>query len=290
MSLRRHGSFFPFFVPLFKHKYGGVTFWQLEKEGGVDVGRLTDKVALVTGASRGIGRAIAQRFAEEGAKVVVNYSRSKSEGEKVAQSIEGRGGKALAIGADVSSKKQVHAMIDQIVKVWGGIDILVNNAGVARDRSIEEMTESEWDEVIDVNLKGTFLCSQAVLPLMKAKGWGKVITVSAATALKGRTNGANFCAAKAGIIALTKCLALEGAPEVQANCLMPGFTETEDVIQRFGLDDPNTREALERSIPLGRLATPEEIAAAAVILAAKESDLMTGQTLLINGGSYMAPA
>lgn len=250
------------------------------------MGYLKGKVAVVTGASRGIGKAVALRFAREGARVAVNYNRSVQEAEEVVRTICDGGGEAFAVQADVALKSDVHRMVERVVARWGTIDILMNNAGVALDASAEHMTEEEWDRVVDVSLKGTFLCTQAIIPYMRQKG-GKVINVSAASAIRGRKNGVNFCAAKAGVIALTKCFARELAPEVQVNCLLPGFTETEEVITRFGLDDPQVRERLLKEIPLGRLATTDEIAAGALILASEYSDVMTGQLLMINGGSYM---
>jgi Dehydrogenases with different specificities (related to short-chain alcohol dehydrogenases) len=251
------------------------------------LGYLDGKVALVTGASRGIGRAVALKFAAEGAKVAVNYLTSEEEAHQVVQEIESRGGEALAVRADVARKADVVAMVERICEEWGGVDILMNNAGLALDGPAERMSEEDWDRVIDVNLKGTFLCTQAVIPSMRERGAGKVINVSAASAVRGRKDGANFCAAKAGVLALTKCFARELAPLIQVNCLMPGFTQTEEVVKRFRLDDPQVRAKLLAEIPMGRLATVEEIADGALVLASKFSDLMTGQVLAINGGSYM---
>lgn len=251
------------------------------------MGYLDGKVALVTGASRGIGRAVALKFAAEGAKVAVNYLTSEKEAHQVVQEIESRGGEALAVRADVARKADVVAMVERICEEWGGVDILMNNAGLALDGPAEHMSEEDWDRVIDVNLKGTFLCTQAVVPSMRERGAGKVINVSAASAVRGRKDGANFCAAKAGVLALTKCFARELAPLIQVNCLMPGFTQTEEVVKRFRLDDPQVRARLLAEIPMGRLATVEEIADGALVLASKFSDLMTGQVLAINGGSYM---
>lgn len=251
------------------------------------MGYLDGKVALVTGASRGIGRAVALKFAAEGAKVAVNYLTSEEEAHQVVQEIESRGGEALAVRADVARKADVVAMVERVCEEWGGVDILMNNAGLALDGPAERMSEEDWDRVIDVNLKGTFLCTQAVIPSMRERGAGKVINVSAASAVRGRKDGANFCAAKAGVLALTKCFARELAPLIQVNCLMPGFTQTEEVVKRFRLDDPQVRAKLLAEIPMGRLATVEEIADGALVLASKFSDLMTGQVLAINGGSYM---
>lgn len=248
---------------------------------------LEGRVAVVTGGSRGIGRAIALRFAAEGARVAVNYLRSEEAAREVVREVERRGGEALPVQADVSSKGEVEAMMAAVLDRFGRIDVLVNNAGVAADGPAASMPEEDWVRVIDVNLKGTFLCSQAAIPTMLRQGGGKIVNVSAASGLRGRRNGANYCAAKAGVIALTKCLALELAPVIQVNCLMPGFTQTEDVVARFGLDDPVARAELLKSIPMGRLATPEEIAAGAVVLASEFSDFMTGQLLAVNGGSFM---
>lgn len=244
-------------------------------------------MAIVTGSSRGIGRAVALRFAAEGAKVVVNYSRSREQAEAVVRTIRERGGDAIAFQADVSVRDEARAMVREAVDVWGRIDILMNNAGVAADGPLESMSEEDWDRVVDVSLKGTFLCTQAVAPIMRSQKSGKVINVSAASAIRGRVNGVNFCAAKGGVIALTKCFARELAPHIQVNCFLPGFTETEDVVERFSLRDPKTRERLIKEIPLGRLATAEEMAEGALFLASSSSDLMTGQLLMINGGSYM---
>lgn len=251
------------------------------------MGYLQGQVALVTGASKGIGRAVAIRFAAEGAAVAVNYHHSEKEAQDAVDLITSQGGKALAVRADVSNKNDVLHMVQRVIDEWGRIDILMNNAGLALDGPGESMSEDDFDRVIDVNLKGSFLCTQAVIPTMKRQGKGKIINVSAASALRGRKNGVNFCAAKAGVLSLTKCFARELAPAVQVNCLMPGFTETEEVINRFGLRDPAVREALLKDIPLGRMATVEEIADGALILASKYSDQMTGQVLAINGGSYM---
>ncbi len=248
---------------------------------------LTGRVALVTGASRGIGRGVAVAFAEHGARVVVNHSKSSEEAAEVVRHIRNNGGEAIAIQADVSQRSEVKAMVDKILETYGRIDILMNNAGVAVDLPFDQMTDEAWDTVIDVNLRGTFLCSQLVAPVMLQQKRGKIITVSAATALRGRKNGANYCAAKAGVLALTKCLALELAPYVQVNSLLPGFTTTQEIIDRFRLNDETARRRLLETIPMQRFAEVEDIAKGALFLASDASDYMTGQMLCINGGSYM---
>ncbi|HEX6971443.1 MAG TPA: 3-oxoacyl-ACP reductase family protein [Limnochordia bacterium] len=248
---------------------------------------LSGRVALVTGGSRGIGAGIARLFAQAGAHVVINFSRSREDAARVTAAIVADGGRAEAAQADVSDRQAVRAMIEAIVDRHGRLDVLVNNAGVAIDLPLSELTDAAWDRVIDVNLRGTFLCSQLAAPVMLAQRQGKIINVSAATAIRGRKNGANYCAAKAGVIALTKCLALELAPDIQVNCLLPGFTETADVIERFGLSDPERRRQLTQTIPLGRLAVTSDIARGALFLASDLSNYVTGQTLCVNGGSFM---
>lgn len=248
---------------------------------------LQGKVALVTGASRGIGAGIARMLAEAGADVVINYLKSSDQARALADAINSSGGRAEAVQADVSQRSAVQSMLNGILERHGRLDVLVNNAGLAVDLPATEIDDAAWDRVLDVNLRGTFLCSQLATAPMLAQKSGKIINVSAATALRGRKNGANYCAAKAGVIALTKCFALELAPYVRVNCLLPGFTETADIVSRFGLDDPERRRAVTESIPLGRLAETADIARAALFLACPLSDYMTGQILCVNGGSFM---
>jgi NAD(P)-dependent dehydrogenase (short-subunit alcohol dehydrogenase family) len=248
---------------------------------------LEGKVAVITGASKGIGAGTAITFASQGAKVVVNYQQSREKAMHVVSQIEANGGNAIAIQADVSMRCNVERLMQSAIDNYGTIDILMNNAGLAIDVPWDQMTDSDWDRVIDVNLTGTFLCSQVVAHIMTEHKCGKIINVSAATAIRGRKNGLNYCASKAGVIALTKCLAYELAPYVHVNCLLPGFTETEDVIERFGLNNPLTKVELLRNIPLGRMASTDDIARAALYLASPLSDYLTGQLLCMNGGSFM---
>ncbi|BAS27079.1 SDR family NAD(P)-dependent oxidoreductase [Limnochorda pilosa] len=248
--------------------------------------RLEGQVALVTGASRGIGAAIARALAAEGARVGVNYRAGRDGAEAVVEGIRGEGGEATALAADVASPDDVHRMVAAVDDRWGRLDVLVANAGVALDVPFRSMNLQAWTGVLEVNLTGVFLCAREAVPLMERGGGGRIITVSAGSALRGRVGGANYCASKAGVIALTRCLALELAPAIRVNCLVPGFTATDEVLDRFGLRDPARREALEREVPLGRLAEPEDIARAAVYLAA-EAGYVTGQLLLVNGGHFM---
>lgn len=250
------------------------------------MGRLEGRVALVTGASRGIGAAIARALAAEGARVGVNARGAGTGAEEVVAAITREGGEAAPFLADVSRPEAVRGMMAALGERWGRLDVLVANAGIAQDAPVDGMSLEAWEAVLAVNLTGLFLCTREALPLMRGRDGGRIITVSAASALRGRAGGANYCASKAGVIALTRCLALELAPEIRVNCLVPGFTATDEVLDRFGLRDPMRRADLERQIPLGRIATPEEIAEAAVYLAAG-AEYLTGQLLFVNGGHYM---
>jgi 3-oxoacyl-[acyl-carrier protein] reductase len=252
----------------------------------MNTGKLSKKTAIVTGASRGIGKAIAIALAREGAHVVVNYSKSAKEAQDTLRTIEKMGATVIAVRADVSDKAAVIAMVRKTLQTFDGIDILVNNAGINRDRPVQEMTEREWDRVIDVNLKGTFLCSQAVAETMVARKSGKIITIGAQTGLRGRKNGANYCASKAGIITLTRCLAYEFAPHIQVNCIIPGFIATGEVMERYQLHHKKNLKKMLAQIPAGRLGLPEDVADMVLHLVSG-AHYVTGQLILVNGGMLM---
>ena len=241
--------------------------------------RLKDKVALITGAAGGIGEATARRFAAEGARVAVNDANAAG-AEKVAQQIQGAGGQATAVPGDVTRRAEVEAMVGRVMAAWGRVDILVNNAGIYRDAMAAKMTEEQWDQVLGVNLKGSFLCAQAVLPGMRERGWGRVVNTSSIGAL-GNIGQANYAASKAGVIGLTKTLALEYAKYgVTVNCVAPGATMTAMVA---GIPD-NIRAKIIEKIPMARIASPEEIANAHCFLASEEASFITGQVLFVDGG------
>lgn len=241
--------------------------------------RLKDRVALITGAGRGIGAATARRFAAEGAIVVVNDVDATSIGE-VVKEIEAAGGRALGIEGSVTDKQAVEAMIDRTLKTFGRLDILVNNAGVNRDALLTKMTDDQWDIVIDVNLKGTFLCCRAAVPAMIEQKRG-CITTTASIGVLGNIGQANYAASKCGVIGLTKTLALELARyNIRVNCVSPGATETQ---MTSGIPE-NIRTALVNKIPLRRFASPEEIANVHLFLVSDEASYITGQVIFVDGG------
>jgi 3-oxoacyl-[acyl-carrier protein] reductase len=246
--------------------------------------RLEGKVAVVTGASRGIGRAIAERLAAEGARVVVNYRNSADQAAEVVAAIEAQGGEAIACQADVSDWAQSQALMQMATDRWGTIDILVNNAGTTRDKLLMMMKESDWDLVIDTNLKSVFNCCKAVARGMVRQRSGRIINITSVAGLAGNPGQTNYAASKAGIVGFTKSLAKElGARHITVNAVAPGYVPT-------ALTN-NLPEALQQAAidhtPLGRFGKPEEIAAAVAFFAADEAAFITGQVLSVDGGLAM---
>jgi 3-oxoacyl-[acyl-carrier protein] reductase len=241
--------------------------------------RLEGRVALVTGAGGGIGAATARRFAREGATVVVNDVDLELARPLVTE-LQKEGARALSIAADVTARTDVEAMVDHVVGEFGRLDVLVNNAGVNRDAMSHKMTEEQWDQVLAVNLKGTFLCAQAVLAGMRERGWGRVINTSSVGSL-GNIGQANYAASKAGVIGLTRTLALEYAKYgITVNCVAPG-----PVMTRMLAGVPVAiREKIVAKVPVGRIARPEEIAAVHAFLASEDAAFITGQVLFVDGG------
>ena len=242
--------------------------------------RLKDKVALITGGGSGIGAAVARRFAQEGAKIAIGDVDVEG-AEKVAAEIKDAGGEALICKADVRKRDEVEAMVDHVLREYGRLDILINNAGVTRDSLCARMSEEDWNFVVDVNLKGTFLCSKAAFRPMRKQRYGKIVN-TASVAVRGNVGQVNYSASKAGIIGLTRTLALEFARAgICVNCIAPGFIETP---MTEGLPEKVKEEALKR-IPLGRIGRPEEVANLHLFLASPESDYITGQVFFIDGGA-----
>lgn len=246
--------------------------------------KLAGKTAIITGASRGIGAEIARKFSEAGAKVVVNYSGSQEKAEAVVAEIQEKGGEAIAVKANVSDAEAVKAMVDETMKAFGSVDILVNNAGITRDNLMMRMKDDEWDDVINTNLKGVFICTKAVTRQMMKQRSGRIVNIASIVGVMGNAGQANYVAAKAGVIGLTKTTARELASRnITANAVAPGFITT-DMTDALGED---IRKTMLAQIPLGRFGRPEEIAEAALFLASDESSYMTGQTLHLDGGMVM---
>jgi 3-oxoacyl-[acyl-carrier protein] reductase len=239
--------------------------------------RLDGRVALVTGGSRGIGKAIALALAEQGAKVAINYVSRADAAEAVAATIRASGGAAVAVRADVSARAAVDAMVAAVAAQLGPVDVLVNNAGIALRRGVDDLTEADFDRTIAVNLKAAFLCSQATVPGMRERRWGRIVNISSGAARGAGVIGAHYNASKAGLEGLTRGYAarLAGAG-ITVNAVAPSLIETE-MAEAFPAD-------VAKRIPVGRLGTPEEVAQAVVMVIA--NPYMTGQTVPVNGGTH----
>ena len=242
---------------------------------------LQGKVALVTGASRGIGAVVACRLAQAGAKVGVNYNASVDAATQVVDSITNAGGDALLVGGDVSQQETAEAIIKQVVDHWGNIDILINNAGINKDRLLIRMKPEDFDDVISVNLRGAFLCTRYVMPHLIRQRSGRVINMSSVVGLSGNPGQANYAAAKAGLVGLTKAVAREVASRnVTVNALAPGYITTAMVDEL----SEDTQAKILAKIPMGRFGTPEDVAEAVLFLCSDGASYITGQVLTIDGG------
>lgn len=248
------------------------------------MGRFDGKAAIVTGASRGIGRAIALALANEGARVAVNYSGSREKAEEVVRQIVDAGGNAFAIQADVSNADDVKAMVEATLKAFGSVDLLVNNAGITRDNLLMRMKEDEWDDVININLKGVYLCTKGVTRQMMKQRSGKIVNLASIVGVSGNPGQANYVAAKAGVIGLTKTTAKELASRhINVNAVAPGFITTD-------MTDALTEEVKAQmlaTIPLGKLGEPEDVARTVLFLLSDDAAYITGQTIHVDGGMVM---
>lgn len=243
--------------------------------------RLKEKIALVTGASRGIGKAIALHLAEEGAQIIINYAKNSEKAKEVVAAVESTGGKALAMQADVSCWQEVEKMVDSIYEKFGRIDILVNNAGVNRDELLISMEKEDWDAVINTNLGGLFHCTKAVAKYMMIQKNGRIINMSSVAGERGGRGQSNYAASKGGVNAFTRSVAMELAPKkVTVNAIAPGVIETEmssTVIRR-------AKDFILNSVALKRLGQPEEIAKVVAFLASDDSSYITGEVIRVDGG------
>ena len=242
---------------------------------------LEGKIALVTGASRGIGRQIAKTLAAKGAFVIVNYNGSAAKAEEVVKEIQAAGGNGQAVQCNVSDFESCKEMLDAVVKEHGHLDILVNNAGITRDNLLMKMSEEDFDAVIQTNLKGVFNCTRHIARQMLKQKSGRIINISSVSGVLGNAGQANYCAAKAGVIGLTKSAAKELASRgITVNAIAPGFVDTE---MTQVLSD-EVKEAATKQIPLGRFGKPEDIANMAAYLASEKAAYMTGQIISVDGG------
>lgn len=245
---------------------------------------LKERVCLVTGGSRGIGRAIVRELAESGATVAFSYRTRKDQAESLLKEIEDLGGRGETYQADVTDTEQVQKMIDAIHEKLGPISVLVNNAGMGQDRTFAKMTRDKWDEVISVNLHGTFNVTKSVLPDMIQENWGRIINISSIVGQRGNFGQANYSASKAGMIGMTKTLALELASKgILVNAVAPGFIET-DMTSAIPAE---IIAKIQATIPIARMGTPTEVASMVVFLASQYASYITGQVFGINGGLYM---
>jgi len=248
------------------------------------MGNLTDRVAVVTGASRGIGRGIALELARQGARVVVNYNSSPDAANEVVAAIQATGGQALAVQADVADLEQATNLIKVASDTYGKLDILVNNAGVTRDNLIMMMSESDWDTVIDTNLKSAWNCCRAAAKAMMRKKYGRIINISSVSGIAGQGGQSNYAASKAGLIGLTKSIAKELAPRnITANVVAPGFIDTE----MTAVLGEEMLAKVDEAIPLGRRGAAEDVAYAVAFLASDHAAYITGQVLSVDGGLVM---
>jgi acetoacetyl-CoA reductase/3-oxoacyl-[acyl-carrier protein] reductase len=247
------------------------------------MGRLDGKVALVTGASRGIGRAIALELAREGAKVAVNYQSKEARAQEVADEIAAAGGTGLLAKANLADPKEARALVKRVADQWGRLDVLVNNAGITRDKSLRKMTDEDWLEVVQTNLNAVFFCTSAAVPLMIAQNYGRIVNISSMNGQTAAFGQANYSAAKGGVIAFTRTAAAELARfNITVNGIAPGFTLTD----MLATVPENVQAQIKAKIPLGRFGRPEEVARAVLFLVA-DGDYITGQQINVNGGAFM---
>ncbi|MGI6425867.1 MAG: 3-oxoacyl-[acyl-carrier-protein] reductase [Tepidanaerobacteraceae bacterium] len=241
---------------------------------------LSNKICLVTGGSRGIGRSISLELAKAGAIVIINFLHNEKAASELVSKIEGFGETAIMYKSDVSSYDQVSKMVDDVISKYGRIDVLINNAGIAKDTLLLRMTEKNWDEVIDTNLKGVFNCTKACIKYMVKQRSGRIINISSIVGIYGNVGQANYAAAKAGIIGFTKSLAKElGKRGITVNAVAPGFVKTDMTVDLLKMN-----LEIENKIPLNRIGNPEDVANTVVFLASKRAEYITGQVISIDGG------
>ena len=242
---------------------------------------LKDKIAMVTGASRGIGAAIAKRLASEGAKVAINYNTTKDQALQVLSAVQ-EVSEGMLVQGDVSVQADAEKVLSQVIENWGKIDILVNNAGINRDKLLMRMDASDWDDVMNVNLRGTFLCTKLVLPYLIKQRRGNIVNVSSVVGLSGNPGQVNYAASKAGLVGFTKALAREVASRnITVNALAPGFITSGGMVDELSSD---AKETILKKIPMGRFGTVDEVAECCLFLCSDQSSYITGQVITMDGG------
>lgn len=248
----------------------------------------SQRVAIVTGSTSGIGLAIALRLARSGYKVTLNYAADDGRAAAALSQCREADPDAVLFRADIGTAAGAAALVRQAIDAFGKLDVLVNNAACVIDKPALEMTEADWDGVVDVNLKGAFLCSQhAARQMLTQEDGGVILNIGASTGLRGRRNGVNTCASKAGLMIMTQCLALELAPKIRVNTVIPGMVVTGETTLRFHLDDPAVRHERQDAIPMHRLGRPEDVADAIMLMLSPEAQFITGQKLVVDGGQNM---
>lgn len=244
------------------------------------------KTVVITGGTKGIGRAIALQLAQQQYNIVLNYFHDDHSAEEALIACRERTANVILVKADISKKSDVELLLRECLNTFPTLDAFINNAGINIDKPLHEISEDDWDQVVDVNMKGVFLCAQRASTIMLQQEQGGIIlNIGASTGIRGRLNGINYCASKAGVLVMTKCLAMELAPKIRVNCVIPGLVQTEDTEKRLHLDDP--KNVRLREIPLGRVGLPEEIAQIVSFLLSPEASYINGQKIIADGGQFM---
>jgi 3-oxoacyl-[acyl-carrier protein] reductase len=242
---------------------------------------LPEKVAVITGSSRGIGQATALAYAQAGYRVVINYHGSREQAEKVLEKIKSDGGNAIALAADISKPEECNQLIQETIKEYGGIDVLVNNAGINHDQLMIRIQDEEWQKVINTNLSSVFYCSRAAVKYMMRKRWGRIINISSVVGISGNAGQTHYAASKSGILGLTCSIAKEyGNRGITANAIAPGFIESD----MTRILSPEQKKQILSTVAVGRLGTPEDVAALALFLASEQASYINGQVIRVDGG------
>lgn len=242
---------------------------------------MPEKVAVITGSSRGIGQATALAYAQAGYRVVINYHGSREQAEKILEKIKSDGGNAIALAADISKPEECNQLIQETIKEYGGIDVLVNNAGINHDQLMIRIQDEEWQKVINTNLSSVFYCSRAAVKYMMRKRWGRVINISSVVGISGNAGQTHYAASKSGILGLTCSIAKEyGNRGITANAIAPGFIESD----MTKILSPEQKKQILSTVAVGRLGTPEDVAALALFLASEQASYINGQVIRVDGG------